>query len=447
MQVVWLTCLGLLLTVYVAMRNLEIAPRMKTDPRVDGPVFFIYALITGAAMWTLAGWLLHWPLGFLAGLGWPGLVVLVILGALIGFFALPDIALGGLLATTLVVPSSTLVNWWVAPAAAGCTAHWLFNRHRHGAWSAYAFDRAVRRNALAGFVHQVVAPTVGDRLRHAAALAVFTLPVFVALTPAALHAPTRPGWPGICALILVTANLWSWDWCLHAILREDRALYRLGASLGVVGAVLLAIGPWGPPLARLLAAAPAGTPIVLAVVPALRWVLIRRARTPSGRRNGLLRIAAIPTGLITKLVTPAVLLAVEYPRHHLLPGSLLVLGTVTLLNLLGAPVASNTMQLAYRLRWLPRLEERALDQIVGHWVFDQFVASSGPRSYRFVQLLAMQYAKTGEPVLRRTAELALDLVQREVLPYQSHDRRTATVQDDHDKVAAQWAALTDPATA
>ena len=74
---------------------------------------------------------------------------------------------------------------------------------------------------------------------------------------------------------------------------------------------------------------------------------------------------------------------------------------------------------------LPRQQEQALDQILGHWVFDQFITASGPRSYRFVHVLAIQYAKTGEPALRRTAERALYLVEHEVLPHWDHDRRTA----------------------
>jgi hypothetical protein len=442
-HLLWPVFLGLILSLYVVMHLLEQSPRAKVDPGETDLVFFTSAFGFGTLTCVVIAWLLHWPFGWLARQGWPGLVPLAVLGAFLGLACLPEIALGSLVAFEVISPAPALVSWWVFPTVTGCSVHWLINTKRYGTWSEYALVRGVRGALIGAFVHHVHRPSLRDRSVRAGAWVAYTLPVLLSVAPSLFRAAAKPSWLGICGALLLSVNLWIWDWYLYVILRQYRSVLRISTALGVLAAVFLAISPAGAVVARLLAHVPVGFVGALAVIPLVRWLVTRRLRKYGRHLRGIAlvtnSVVGPLTGIITMTITPLYLIALEHPRPHLLAEVTSVLAVVTVLNLLGAPILQLAARLSVEVKSLPRTGPRFCEQVVGNWVFDQFVTTFGQQNYRFVHMLAAQYAQTRQPELLDMARSALRIIEQEVFPFIA-DKPRAALQPHHDEATAECAA-------
>lgn len=444
MHLLWPILIGVTLLIYVLMHQLEQAPRQGLDTRETDWIFFASAVGFPVLILVGVGWLLHWPFGWLAQHGWPGLLALVVVGALTGLATVPEMALGALLSYTIVTPEPALVNWFVFPVLIGCTVHWLLNVQRYGAWSEYARDRRIHAALLEEFVHHVTGPSLKDRIVRTVARAAYTLPVALAIAPAQFGSAAKPGWLGLAGTILVSVNLWMWDWYLHVILRYFRTTFRVAATVGVIASVFLAVGPVGGAAARTLAHVPAAWWVAFAAVPVMRWLITRPLRK-YGRPPGIAlrvgnRVVAPVTGFVAKAVTPVYLIVLEHPQANLLPLVTGVLGVMTVLNVLGAPVLPLSVHLSSEVKALPRMGEKFGERTVGHWIFDQFIARTGPQNYRFIHALAALYARTRQPELLSLADDALRVIEQEIFPFTS-EKSLAAIKVSHEQAAAACDAL------
>src|SRR6266496_2431839 len=75
---------------YVQLRR--VAARSRPYP--------VALLIASLALWTPVGWLTHWPLAWVAGASWGGVLVLVVTGILLGAVGGAQVGAGAALAFT-----------------------------------------------------------------------------------------------------------------------------------------------------------------------------------------------------------------------------------------------------------------------------------------------------------------------------------------------------------
>lgn len=388
---------------YTVLRHLEFARMRDVNIREKGAVYFAFSTASAAITWTLLSWLLHWPLGWLAHLGWLGLVPLALLGAALGYRAMPEVALGAAITYTWWRPEPDLVLWWALPIIVGCTVHWAMNFSAFGSWSIAGLEFRMRRNTLQEFLRYVVPPGLVDRAVRWLALTAYT-------TPIVLWFAGDAAWPGLVAAVLVTLNLWISDWNLRILLRPNRSVSRQTAVAWLAAVVVLAA------TLRLdvdISLSVSITAALVVVVQATATHVVRRRATTLPRT---LRLLTILVYLARSGAVVLVVSALLHPGDDQLTALLPSLVAVLAANASGAfnmGLSATTMQDARRMVSKPPPLRAWL---LGTWAYDTFLGRSGPNNLSFVLMLLNMAQLTGRADYLVTADQALDLVENEVLP-------------------------------
>jgi hypothetical protein len=325
----------------VLLRLRDLAARFRGPRAANSPAFMLTALISSLVVWTMLGWVLQWPLDWVAGWGWGGLLLLVLIGLLLGAAGMPEIGAGAALTYTFWQPNETLLLWWVTPIIGAASLKVLF---RTEPWpeGPRGYKRMLDRLITYGDVIQP--PEVLDRVWRVLHLAAGLVPALLAVVLPFPGASTAVWWLRVVVGLLIAVQVWWWDPLVRSLTRYHGRGSRIGSVFTMAMTLGLAATPFGALLVEAWRLLPGPEGVVggalLMGLDVVVWLLMARARRVQDTGGvaprkgptlaGLARDTLLRRGLLVFAIV-----GLFHPAADLLVGAAMLVGLELVLCLVG----------------------------------------------------------------------------------------------------------------
>ncbi|MGI5499237.1 CHAT domain-containing protein [Lentzea sp. CA-135723] len=386
-------------------------------------------LVVGLVLWTLIGWVAHRFLAWVAGLGWAGVLALVVVGVLLGGVGLAQAGAGAALVYVFWQPDEMLLLWWVVPVVAGAVAQAvaMVLRRRSGRLD---LGRAISRAITYGDVIQP--PVLVDRVLRVLHLVVGAVPVLLAVVLPFPGGTTADWWARLGVAGLIAVGVWWFDWELRGVTRYLRRAAR-GGLLAVVLALGLAATPFGALVVDLLRSVPplvAGLVLIgLDLLVEFAAALVDRTRhvgSITARRARMLLVVAVREIGVHRGVLVFAAVGLFHPASDLILAAAMLVVYELVTGATGYLSSRRVVRAWSEAEQLVGYQPGYRRHVLGCWLYDSFLARPRRPDYGPVVRLAWMAIRSihrppadGATVALRwldIAEEAVELVESEVVP-------------------------------